>query len=74
MAVKPITRERAERIVRAHACENCGEYSYKRLVVKPADDGQTQMGALWHAVKTCGVCGHEQELGLDAEGDITYAS
>jgi hypothetical protein len=72
--VEPITRERAERIVRAHACENCGEYSYKRLVVKPANEGQKEMGALWNGTKVCGVCGHEQELGLDAEGDIVYAS
>jgi hypothetical protein len=69
-----ITRERAERIVRAHACENCGEYSYKRLVVKPANEGQREVGAIWQAVKVCGVCGHEQELGLDAEGDIVFAS
>jgi transcription elongation factor Elf1 len=71
---KSITRERAERIVRAHACENCGEYSYKRLVVKRADEAQREVGAIWQAVKVCGVCGHQQELGLDAEGDIVYAS
>ena len=33
-----ITQERAERIARAHACEVCGEYSYKKLVVKPANE------------------------------------
>ena len=33
---KAITRERAERIARAHACEHCQEYSYKKLVVKPS--------------------------------------
>ena len=72
--VEPITRDRAERIVRAHACEKCGEYSYKRLVVKPADEGQKEVGAVWNGVKVCGVCGHEQEIGLDAEGDIVYTS
>ena len=71
---EPITRERAERIVRAQACENCGEYSYKRLVVKPANEGQKEVGALWNGTRLCGVCGHEQEIGLDAEGDIVYAS
>jgi hypothetical protein len=71
--VEPITRERAERIARAHACENCGEYSYKRLVVKAATPDQQELGAAWHAVKVCGVCGMQQELGIDAEGDIVYA-
>jgi hypothetical protein len=69
---EPITRDRAERIVRAHACERCGEYSYKKLVVKPATEAQRSVGATWHALKICGVCGLEQELGLDAEGDIVY--
>ena len=68
-----ITRDRAERIARAHACENCGEYSYKKLVVKPATDAQQKdFGEAWHAVKTCGVCGMEQEMGIDAEGEIVY--
>ena len=70
--MEPITRERAERIVRAHACERCGEYSYKKLVVRPANEAQREVGATWHAMKICGVCGLEQELGLDAEGDIVY--
>jgi hypothetical protein len=37
LTVAPITRERAERIARAHACVNCGEYSFKKLAVKPAN-------------------------------------
>ena len=73
MTVQPISRERAERIARAHACENCGEYSYKRLVVKPATDAQLGLGAHWHVDKICGVCGMAQEIGLDEEGDIVYA-
>jgi hypothetical protein len=28
----------------------------------------------WQAVKTCGVCGLQQEMGLDAEGDVVYVS
>ena len=67
-----ISIERAERIAKAHACENCGEYSYKKLVVRPANEAQREVGATWHAMKICGVCGLEQELGLDAEGDIVY--
>jgi transcription elongation factor Elf1 len=71
----PITRERAERIARAHACGNCGEYSYKRLVVKPASDAlRAEFAEAWHAAKVCGVCGLEQEMGIDGEGEILYVS
>ena len=70
---KVITRERAERIARSHACENCLEYSFKRLTVKPATAEQTkELQAVWQVRRVCGVCGLEQELGLDAEGDIVY--
>ena len=68
-----ITRERAERIARAHACERCGEYSYKKLTVKPASrEHREEFGEAWHAAKVCGVCGLHQELGIDAEGEIGY--
>jgi hypothetical protein len=70
-----ITRERAERIARAHPCEHCGEYSFKRLVVKPAPPSTHEaLGEVWHVVKVCGVCGLHQEMGLDAEGDVVYVS
>jgi hypothetical protein len=70
-----ITRERAERIARAHACEQCGEYSYKKLSVKPAlKEHRAELNVAWQAVKTCGICGMEQELGIDDEGDIIYVS
>ena len=69
----PITRERAERIARAHACERCREYTYKRLVVKPASAAlREELEAVWIATKTCGVCGLQQELGIDDDGDIVY--
>jgi len=71
--MEPISRERAERIARAHACEKCGEYSYKKLVVRAATPDKLEMDVVWHIVKTCGVCGLQQEVGLDAEGDIVYA-
>jgi hypothetical protein len=71
----PITRERAERIARAHACENCGEYSFKRLVVKPASSSlREELGAVWVASKVCGVCGLAQELGMDEDGDVVYVN
>ena len=70
-----ITRERAERIARAHACENCGEYTYKKLLVKPAPDSVREaLEAVWIATKICGVCGLQQELGIDEDGDIVFAS
>lgn len=70
-----ITRERAERIAKAHACENCGEYSYKKLTVKPASkEHREELAEAWHAVKVCGVCGMQQELGIDEEGEIVYVA
>lgn len=70
-----ISRDRAERIARAHACENCGEYSYKKLTIKPASPAlHRELGEAWHAVKVCGVCGMQQELGIDDEGEIVYVS
>lgn len=68
----PIDRDRAERIARSHACERCLEYSFKKLVVRPASPAQSELGATWTVARTCGVCGLEQELALDAEGDILY--
>jgi hypothetical protein len=73
--VAKITWERAERIARAHACENCGEYSYKKLKVRPAGPNQSpDLPVAWIATKTCGVCGMEQEMGIDEEGEIVYVA
>lgn len=70
-----ITQERAERIAKAHACPNCGEYSYKRVSVKPATPQlQESLGVAWSAFKTCGVCNSEHEIGIDDDGDIVYGS
>jgi len=69
----PITKERAERIAKAHACVVCGEYTYKKLVVRPASAAvRHEVGAAWQAVKICGVCGAEQEMGIDEDGDVVY--
>lgn len=70
-----IGRERAERIAKAHACERCGEYSYKRVKVKAATQQQEkQLGIAWAAEKVCGVCDAHLELGIAPDGDIVYAS
>ena len=72
-APAPISRERAERIARAHACSRCGEYSYKRVAVRPAPDSvKNALAVEWQASLLCGICGMHQELGLDAEGDVVY--
>jgi transcription elongation factor Elf1 len=70
-----ISKERAERIAKGHACEHCGEYSYKKLSVKPPNATQkNELKESWHAVKVCGVCGLEQEMGIAADGDILYVN
>ncbi len=70
-----ITQERAGRIAKAHACEHCGEYSYKKLAVRPPTGVQRkELNEAWHAIKTCGVCGLEQEMGIAADGEIIYVS
>jgi hypothetical protein len=72
--LKEISQERAERIARGHACEHCGEYSFKSLKVKPASQATREaLGEVWHITKTCGVCGMHHEIGIDAEGDIVYS-
>jgi transcription elongation factor Elf1 len=70
-----ITRERAERIAKAHACENCGEYSYKKMNVRPSSKSQREsLKIAWVATKVCGVCGAEHEMGIGAEGEVVYVS
>ena len=69
------TRERAERIARAQHCEQCREYSYKKVTVKPASAAQRkELNEAWHVVAVCGVCGLEREMGIDAEGDVIYVA
>ena len=70
-----ITRERAERIAKAHACANCGEYSYKRVKVKPATKRlQEELNVAWSTEMTCGVCNAHNELGIDEDGTIVFES
>lgn len=70
-----ITRERAERIARAHACSHCREYTFKKLAVKPAPKSVAdELGVVWLALRTCGVCAAQTELGIQADGDIVFES
>lgn len=69
----PINRERAERVARSVPCPSCGEYSFKKLKVTKASESHTEtLGEVWHATKTCGVCGAVLEIGIGVEGDIVY--
>ena len=73
--MKKITKERAERIAKSHACANCGEYSYKRVAVTPATKRlQDSLGVVWSTQQVCGVCDAHHELGIDAEGAIVFES
>ncbi len=70
-----ISRARAELIAKAHACDNCGEYTYRKLTVKEATPAhREELKVEWQVVRICGVCGQHHELGLDAEGEIVYVS
>lgn len=70
-----LSREKAERIAKAHACSHCKEYSYRRLTVKPAAKAIVEeLGAVWVATKICGVCDYKEEIGIAEDGDIVYAS
>ena len=71
--VRVITEERAEHIARSIACSHCLEYSFKKLRVKRAPvSHKAELKTAWIATRTCGVCGHEQEIGLDAHGEVIY--
>ena len=60
-------------IARSHHCARCWEYSYKRVQVKPASAAlREEFNEMWHASLVCGVCGLEQELGIDDEGEVLY--
>lgn len=70
-----ITRERAERIAKGHACSHCNEYTFQKLTVKPAPKAiKDELGVVWVVVKLCGVCKHQEEIGIAADGDIVYES
>ena len=70
-----ISRERAERIAKAHACDRCGEYSYKRVKVVPATKRlEETLGVVWSTEQVCGVCDSHIELGIDEDGTIVFVS
>lgn len=71
----PITRERAERIARGHACSNCNEYTFRKISVKPASDElRKELEIEWVVARLCGVCKHLTEVGIADDGDIVYES
>ncbi len=76
MPSKPeLSRSRAELIARSHACVRCKEYSYRKVAVRRASEAHvSELGVRWEATLICGVCGLEQLLGIDDEGDIAYVA
>lgn len=74
-AAQPISHDRAVRIARAHSCTNCLEYSFKKLTVAPAPAShKAELRTLWIVTRTCGVCGLEEEIGIDRNGEIVYGA
>lgn len=70
-----ITRERAERIGKSHACSHCNEYTFKKIAVKPASASlREELKVVWVVTRLCGVCKNQTELGLAADGDVVYES
>ena len=71
----PISRERAERIARAHACPACLEYTWRKVSIRePSVALRAELKVAWTAALVCGVCGHHVELGIEEDGDIAYSS
>ena len=35
---------------------------------------RSEFGAAWQITRVCGVCGLEEEMALDAEGEVIYAT
>jgi hypothetical protein len=49
------------------------EYSFKKLVVRPSSATQREeQKVAWLIERVCGVCGLQQELALDSEGEVVY--
>jgi len=71
--VPKLPKERAERIAKGHECSHCKEYNYRRITVRIAPAAiRQELGAVWIATKTCGVCKYQEEVGIAADGDIVY--
>jgi hypothetical protein len=72
--VAKLSKERALLIAKAHACPSCQEYTYRRLSVTPATKAITdELGAVWIAKRTCGVCERQEEIGIADDGDVVYS-
>lgn len=72
-AAKAISQDRAGKVARGHACAHCLEYSFKKVAVKRAPaTHQDDLKTYWIVNRVCGVCGLDQELGIDADGEIVY--
>lgn len=71
MAVVKPPRERAERIARSHACGKCGEYSWKKVKLAPAEEPERiAFQGTWQAELLCGVCDTYQVVVITEDGDL----
>lgn len=69
-----LTKDRAERIARGHACSHCQEYTYRRITVRVAPAAiRDELAVVWIATKTCGVCQHREEIGIADDGEVVYS-
>jgi hypothetical protein len=72
-ARRAITEDRAAFIARSHACPDCLEYSFKKIIVKSAPASHRKdLKVQWVVQRVCGVCGLDQEMGIAADGEIVY--
>lgn len=70
---RPISSEKAARIAKSVACPNCQEYSFKKVTARLASQShRTTLKAHWVVTRHCGICGQEQDLGLDAAGEVVF--
>ncbi|MGH7582299.1 MAG: hypothetical protein ACREL5_03625 [Gemmatimonadales bacterium] len=69
-----LSQRRAERIARAHACENCGEFNFRKVKAQAASAEQrAELAVAWIVTRTCGVCGAISEMGIDDEGEVVFS-
>ena len=73
MAAAEISEERAGKVARSQPCAHCREYSFKKISLEPASkEHRRTLKAVWIAKRVCGVCGLDEELGIDGKGEIVY--
>ncbi len=74
-AKRAISKDRAAFVARSHACPQCLEYSFKKIVVRLAPASHRKdLNVQWVVQRVCGVCGLDQEMGLASDGEVVYGA